>query len=105
MKIYVAGKIGGLLPYSVFAKFGYATTKLKKEGHNVISPVELCECLKRGKFDYEDYMHLCFAAIDVCDAVYMLPDWEHSPGASREHEYALQLGKEIIYEKQTSEKM
>ncbi len=102
MKIYIAGKIGGLKPYVVDFKFGYAKTRLKEEGHDVISPTELCKCLNCGRFDYEDYMKICFAAIDVCEAVYMLQDWKDSPGALREHEYAKKLGKEVMYEERES---
>ena len=48
-------------------------------------------------FDYEDYTKICFAMIDVCDAVYMLDNWQDSPGAMREHEYARHTGKAIMY--------
>ena len=98
MKIYVAGKITGDLPYHYKYKFGYAASNLRKEGHKVISPVELNAALEKDLFDYEDMMTMCFAAIDVCEAVYMLMDWENSPGAKREHEYALKLGKKIMYQ-------
>ena len=32
------------------------------------------------------------------DVMVMLPDWEYSTGARGEHELALELGIEIIYE-------
>lgn len=98
MKIYIAGKITGELPYFYWHKFGYIATKLKADGHKVINPVELNEPLRKYNFDYEDMMALCFRAIDICDAVYMLNDWHDSPGAMREHEYAINSGKEIIYQ-------
>lgn len=97
MKIYVAGKITGEMPYCYGLKFGYAATKLRAEGHKVINPVELNDSLCRYGFDYEDMMKMCFTAIDICDAVYMLEDWHDSPGARREHEYAIDRGKKIIY--------
>ena len=43
-------------------------------------------------------MHVDFALIDVCDAVYLLNDWAGSSGARREKEYAEQLGKKVMYE-------
>lgn len=33
-----------------------------------------------------------------CDAIYMLRDWDDSVGARAEHEMALKLGLEIIYQ-------
>ena len=33
-----------------------------------------------------------------CDVVVMIPEWERSSGARREHEVALALGKEVVYE-------
>lgn len=103
MKIYIAGKITGIPMYEAGHKFGYASAKLKHEGHDVISPLQLCATLIGQNFDYEDYMRICFSAIDVCEAVYMLPDWKESPGATREHEYAKKLGKEIIYQEGNNE--
>lgn len=98
MKIYIAGKVTGELPYKYRHKFGYTATKLRAEGHSVINPVEINDPLDKGDFDYEDRMVLCFAAIAICDAVYMLEDWHNSPGAKREHEYAVNAGKKIIYQ-------
>jgi len=45
----------------------------------------------------EQYLHICFAMIDVCDAVFLLPDWIDSAGAKKEKEYAEKSGKKIIY--------
>lgn len=97
MKIYVAGKVSGLDRDKTRYKFGYAATKLREQGHAVINPFAMLEDLRRD-FEYEDEMAICFAALDVCDAVYMLEDWPESPGARREHEYALNKGKQVIYQ-------
>lgn len=103
MKVYVAGKISGKPPYQYVSEFRHAASILKIRGFKVINPVTLNSSLATQEFDYEDMMKLCFAAIDVCDAIYMLEDWSDSPGARREHEYALNKGKKIIY--QTVERM
>lgn len=47
--------------------------------------------------DYEVWMAYDFAIIDRATHVLMLPRWETSAGARREHEYARLLGKTIIY--------
>ena len=91
MKVYIAGKITGLENYQ--QKFRAAQDRLEARGYSVMNPA----VLPLG-FDYEDYMRICFAMIDVCDAVYMLDNWEDSPGAIREHLYAWRTGKEIMFE-------
>ncbi len=65
---------------------------LRSEGFIVMSP----GCLPDG-FDYPDYLHIDFAMIDVCDAVYMMHNWRDSPGACAELLYAEDTGKKIIY--------
>ena len=96
MKVYIAGKITGLENYQ--QKFRAAQDRLEARGYSVMNPA----VLPLG-FDYEDYMRICFAMIDVCDAVYMLDNWRDSPGAIREYEYA--KGKEIIFEGVESEQV
>lgn len=49
-------------------------------------------------FEHSDYMHVCFAMIDVCDAVYMQKDWRNSKGARMELQYTKKCKKRILYE-------
>ena len=94
MKVYIAGKVTGLEKADIFKKF-YESGKLKKDGHLVMSPAVLA--LNDG-FEHSDYMHICYAMIDVCDAVYMQKDWQQSKGARMELQYAKDWKKLIIYE-------
>lgn len=98
MKIYIAGKVTGEDAFRCGLKFGYRSSKLREEGHKVINPFAIFSSLSTAGFSHEDIMHLCYAAIDVCDAVYMLEDWPGSKGARMEHEYALKIGKTVIYQ-------
>ena len=95
MKVYIAGKVTGLEKADIFKKFYESGKHLKKDGHLVMSPAVLAlnEC-----FEHEDYMHICYAMIDVCDAVYMQKDWQQSKGARMELQYAKDWKKQIIYE-------
>ena len=68
MKIYIAGKITGDPGYR--DKFAAAEIQLGWQGHTVLNPAELPSGMSR-----EDYMRICFAMIDVADAVVFLPDW------------------------------
>lgn len=66
MKVYIAGKVTGLEKAEIFKKFYESEKQLKKQGNTVMSPAVLA--LNEG-FDHSDYMHICYAMIDVCDAV------------------------------------
>ena len=95
MKVYIAGKVTGLEKTEILSKFYESRKQLKEEGHTVMSPSVLA--LNEG-FEHEDYMHICYAMIDVCDAVYMQKDWQNSEGARMELQYAKDWKKQIIYE-------
>ena len=91
MKVYISGQITGNRFYKL--QFRLAEIKLKLKGYEPINPARVIAVL-----DYEDYMHIDFAMIDVCDSVYMLRNWKKSKGAKRELEYAKKIYKRIIYE-------
>lgn len=89
-KAYIAGKITGDPDYKT--KFDHASLSVRVDGYSVMSPAILPD-----GFDYDDYMHVCYAMVDVCDTVFFLPDWGQSPGAKAEHKYATEKGKAIKY--------
>lgn len=95
MKIYVAGKITGLDRSESEKKFLKAKVKLVKAGHSVFIPTVLPVY---EDVTHENYLHICYSMIDVCDAVYILDNWQNSIGARKELQYASDWGKEIIYE-------
>lgn len=95
MKIYIAGKISGLNRYDVINKFEAAQKPLVANGHQVFIPSVLPAY---DEVSHEDYLHICYAMIDICDAVYMLSDWQQSKGARMELQYAADYRKEILYE-------
>lgn len=90
MKIYISGAITGNPRYK--EQFASATEKLEAKGHSVINPAMLPE-----GFHYDEYMHVCLAMVDVCEAVAMLPNYISSPGANEEKRHAESAGKRIIY--------
>ena len=87
MKVYIAGKITGDPGYR--EKFRKAAEELGKWGNTALSPAELPEGMAPA-----DYMRICFAMIDVADAVVFLPDAKESAGAKLEMEYCEYIGKE-----------
>ena len=89
MKVYIAGKITDCPDFK--ERFAAAEEHLKQNGETVMNPA----ILPPG-FHQQEYMHVCYAMIDICDAVYLLPNWTESKGATLEREYARQTNKQII---------
>ena len=90
MKVYISGAISTDADH--LDHFQRTALALRGEGHTVMSPT----CLPCG-FEYEAYMHVCFAMIDVCDCVYLMHNWQDSPGACREKLYAESKRIMVIY--------
>ena len=86
MKVYIAGKITGDPNYK--EKFAKAAKAILARGEIPLNPAEL-----PAGMDPADYMRICFAMIDVCDWVYLLPGWEASPGARLEMAYCQYIGR------------
>lgn len=101
MKIYIAGKISGLNRDDVIKKFEAAQKSLVAKGHQVFIPSVLPAY---EEVSHEDYLHICYAMIDICDAVYMLSDWQQSEGARLEYEYAIDNNKQIIFQNPEEQK-
>lgn len=99
MKIYVAGKITGENRWEMKAKFTRTAEQLKREGNNPFVP---CVLPDYPDVPHSDYMHICYAMIDVCDAVYMLADWQQSKGARMELQYAADHNKKILYQDEST---
>lgn len=91
MKIYISGGITGKYDYK--KQFDETEIKLKNMRHTVLNPTSVPLGL-----EYDDYMHIAYAMIDVADSIYMLKGWTKSKGANLEHEYALKQGKMMLYE-------
>jgi hypothetical protein len=95
-KIYISGAITGLPFDEVQAKFAAAERILTEHGYKVVSP------LKTGipyNFPWESHIAMNIVLLMGCEAVYFLPDWNLSKGATLEKNIAELTGKQIIYEK------
>lgn len=91
MKVYIAGKMTGSDNYK--EKFNVAAEHLTRLGHTVMNPAVL-----PPGFEHEEYMHICYAMIDVCDGVYFLNNWKDSKGARMEYRYAELSKRHIMFQ-------
>lgn len=91
MKIYIAGPITGTGDYK--KRFEAAEKHLRDLGALPMHSAGLPQGFHHG-----EYLYICFAMIDVCDAIYFLEDWQDSPGAMREFEYAARKQKRLFYQ-------
>lgn len=94
MKIYISGKVTD----NDFAEESFkAAEDLMKAKYNatVINPYKVCRELP--VLEHSEYMKVCFALMDICDAAYFIEDWMESCGASQEMGYAIAKGMEIYF--------
>lgn len=92
MKVYIAGKVGGLPLAQVFIKFSSAEFRLRRQGHEVVNPVRVCS----QSWSWEHCMRVCLKELIDCDAVCALEDWGESKGAKIEMYVAESLGLKVI---------
>lgn len=85
-RIYIAGPMSNMPDFN-YPTFNAVAAMLRYQGFVVENPAENAE-----QADWLGYMRLALAQLVRCDAVVMLHGWEHSRGASIEHQLALDLG-------------
>ena len=96
MKIFISG------PIRKYAHCGYNREAFMlcekyylERGHAIMNPIRL-HTRYPERLSHEDYMRVCFAMLDVCDVIALLPGWQDSEGARQEYERAYLLKKTII---------
>lgn len=94
-KCYIAGKVTGL-PDAVYqANFKKADLAVSRMGFEPVNP---CLLPRDHDLSWQSYMREAIKALLHCDAIYVLPDWVDSKGATAEVNLAKALGLEIIYQ-------
>lgn len=97
MRIYISGRISG--NGNAGSEFREAFQKVREmyPDADIFNPMEAARELGKSlHFDYDDYMRIDMAFLQLCDAVAMIPGWESSRGANREYGYATGTGMQVI---------
>ena len=97
MRVYLSGPITGKKNY--MKHFAAAEKSVKKEGHEVINPAKNAHVMPRTT-THEEYMRVCLAQLDCCDAIVMLEGWKESSGAREEFCYAVDKRIPIFFEEE-----
>lgn len=100
MRVYISGPITGTDDY--MERFAEVEERLKGKGYPVMNPAAVISMMPKD-MTYEECMDMCFAMLDICEAVCMMSGWEKSCGANREYGYALAKGYLIMQEQQILE--
>lgn len=95
MKVYISGAITNNPNYE--AEFAAAEKEIVEAGHEVINPAKVNMPLPEST-THDEFMHVSFALMDLCDTVFMLKSWETSKGAHMEFEYAMRHKMTIAFE-------
>lgn len=90
--VYIAGKVTGLDPAHVQAKFNQRKEELIAAGYIVINP---CVYISADT-DWKLAMAICFILLPNANYISLLHDWQDSKGAVMEKEFADKMGIEIL---------
>lgn len=99
--IYIAGKYTADTPEEITENIVFArqyAIEVWQLGYTALCPhLNTFHFEKDAELEYEDYMNGDFELIKRCDALFMLPNWTDSMGATREREHAIQENKPVFY--------
>jgi len=98
MKVYIAGPMTGI-PNLNFPAFHEAASRLRAEGHYVVNPAEINVDPSAG---WLECMRADIRELVTCEAIFLLPGWELSRGATLERHIAERLGFVILADDEVS---
>lgn len=95
MKVYLSGAISN--DRNFMQKFkNYEELLSFTYDYEVVNPAKVCSMLPKT-FTHSDYMRVCYALLDVCDCIYVIPEPTKSVGVELEKKYAAKRGIKRIW--------
>lgn len=100
-RIYIAGPMTNVQHFN-YPAFHAAAAHLRVCGWNVVNPAEMGnkygtpEEINADKSKLDALLRDELHAIEFCEAIFMLPGWERSPGAKKELAVALKHDARVI---------
>lgn len=94
-RVYISGAITGTTDY--MERFEMAESKLLSLGYEVVNPSTILSHIPTTS-THDEYMHISYALMDICNAIYMMDGWEKSKGANLEHDYAIDKEMNFVYD-------
>jgi len=91
--LYLAGPMSGYPEFN-YPAFNAKAAELRGLGFTVCNPAENG---LGADASWDEHMRADLAMLLQCDAIYLLPGWSKSRGATLEHAIALELGMAITY--------
>ncbi len=92
MRVYIAGPMTGIADFNK-PMFDAAAHMLRRQGHEVFNPADEDADIVYRDAMKKDTNWIC----DEAEAIYMLPGWEHSPGAFTEWALGRSLRLKFMY--------
>lgn len=96
--VYISGKMSGLPKQEYNALFEQAEQSLAQQGYNPINPCRMVDDTITDNMPYSELLMQDFRFISLCSAIYLLSNWQDSPGARAEKAFAEATGKTIMYQ-------
>lgn len=82
MRLYVAGRISGLVYEDALRAFAEAAAEIERCGHVAVNPMKENGLDGDGKpHEWVEYMERDIPLLLSCDGIYLLPNWKESNGA------------------------
>lgn len=82
------------LPDFNYPAFHKAESRWRSYGHHVVNPARHFN--GRTDLPRDLYLKRALVAVMGCDAIVLLPGWQHSPGAKLELAVAIEMGHDIF---------
>jgi hypothetical protein len=97
--IYVAGKLAAETAWQreqYVRQAEEAALQILKMGAAVFTPHTQCRNYD-GELPWEEWIKRDLEVLSRCNAIFMLPNWKDSKGATAEHAWAKDHGMKILY--------